>query len=315
MKSRGFMKYKNFEKLVLISILFFGFPFIFAFGQTSSAPISFTKKEIAFFKWGSGEKETQWHSTRIQIDGNDNVYFFNGNGQILIVSSDGSAIKVIDGEKVKNICTVDAEGNIYTVDYEKKGVPVLIITKPGGSQTKYENFEFSHEENGIAYDVLNKTLAVTSNDDKPEKLPPYLLGNKNKPDYEMKGKNLFLFHMNKINKHLKKINRQLNVDSVQIKIPKKWNLSCAADFLGVDDNGNFYFLCGYGYGPHYADPWVEGHIKIYSASGVNISEIKLDLNYVGEQVSDNELKLDIHGNIYQSWTSKDGLHILKWLRN
>jgi len=107
----------------------------------SNSPITFTKKEIAFIKYGKGEKETSWHGNSIQIDGNDNVYFYNGNGQMLIVSSDGTSIKVMDDKKIINLRVIDAEGNIYSPIYKKGSPPGFVMTKPDGTQTEYPNFD------------------------------------------------------------------------------------------------------------------------------------------------------------------------------
>jgi hypothetical protein len=109
----------------------------------SDSPITFTKKEIAFIKYGNGEKETSWGRSFIQIDGNDNVYFYNGNGQLLVVSSNGKSIKVMDGKKITNLRIIDAEGNIYSPVYKKGSPPGFVMTKPDGTQTEYPNFDLS----------------------------------------------------------------------------------------------------------------------------------------------------------------------------
>lgn len=300
---------------ILIGFVLSFFPTLILAQSDSS--VSFTKKEIAFFKWGVGEKETEWHSTAIRIDGNDDVYFYNGNGQVLIVSSDGASIKAMDGKKIANLWAVDGEGNIYSSVYNKRDKSSgFVITKPNGNQTEYKNFNLCYVENGIAYDCSGNAITITDIDDGPEKLPPTLLSIKGEVDFEELSDHSVIIHTEKINKHLKKINRHIDAGKIKIKFEVKnrfWPFN--TNLIGIDDKGNFYFLCGYTHGPHFEDPWKEAYIMVYSTTGKKISEIKLDLDFYGQQTSDNELKLDIHGNIYQSWTSEDGLHILKWVRN
>jgi len=86
--------------------------------------------------------------------------------------------------------------------------------------------------------------------------------------------------------------------------------------LGVDDDGDSYFFFGYTHeNPFKEYQMSEAYVMVYSPNGNKISEISLDLNYFDKQISENQLRLDIHGSVIQSWFSKDGLHILKWMKN
>jgi len=84
--------------------------------------------------------------------------------------------------------------------------------------------------------------------------------------------------------------------------------------IGVDDGGNSYFLCGYLAGKLY-EPWTEADVMVYSPTGQKISEIPVNLDSFNKKTSFEQIKLDIHGNIFQLWSSEDGIHITKWSKN
>jgi hypothetical protein len=319
--------------LILITLLFSASAF-----AADSGPISFTKKEIAFFKWGTGKNEVKLVKTEeeniihgtdeggkrysyrwphsLKLDGNDNIYFGGGNGRIFIVSADGKSIKTINGEKTGGLGGVDGEGDIYAAYYKKdKNEFDLIVTKPDGTQKIYENFDPIYEDNGIVYNNgKSKAITITDNGDKPEKRPPSLMQG-DKSDYMKKYPNTFTIFTEKINQHLKKINRQIDIDKIQIKIEGKGRLHLISDFIGVDDNPNFYFFCGFSPGPGINDPWEAACVMVYSSSGEKISQVPLELDSLNGQTSGGEVGLDIQGNIFHKWANKDGIHILKWTKN
>lgn len=333
-KSR--MKYSKRHKTILISTMFLGFLSASAFCQTSSDPISFTQKEIAFFKWGNGgnevvlikdESENSYHGpdlggkkytyrwpSKIEMDGNDNVYFYAGAGRIFMIPFDGSSIKTISAQKTGGLGCVDETGNIYG-GYVKKGESAgFTLTRPDGTQKTYKNFYLGYEENGIVYDTVhNKSLTITGNGNNPEKFPPHLFSGKDGKDYEIKFPNsFFAIFTEKINKHLKKINRRIDSGKIQIKLEKKEGFWPLADLIGVDDNCNSYILCCYA-GENYDAPYKKAYVMVYSKTGQKISEIPIELDYFNKHVSG--IKLDIQGNVFQMHASEDGLHIIEWVKN
>lgn len=337
---------RRFESNFLFSFLIpFTILIVFSTSQTlfaqSDSPVSFTKKEIAFFKWGDGDNEVKlvkneeenivhgmdmggkrysyrWPQA-IMMDGQDNIYFGGGNGQIFIVSADGKSIKRINGEKTGGMGFVDGEGDIYGANYKKdKNIFDLVVTKPNGVQKVYENFDPLYEDNGIVYNNgKNKAITITDNGDKPEKRPPCLMQG-DRSDYIKGNQNSYTIYTQRINEHLKKINRRIDSDKIRIKIEEKkigkFHVRPLDDLIGVDDNGNVYFFCGYSFGPGIEDPWKEICIMVYSFAGTKISEIPAELD-VNKQSSRNEFAIDIQGNIFQLWASENGMHILKWTKN
>lgn len=331
----------NFPKLIFASLLFFVFINSLAFSQSSPNSITFTKKEIAFFKWGSGSNEvgiskheeedieqgvdegdkivTYSWPKNIHIDGNDNLYFGNANGQIFIVSSGDGSIRTISWKKTGGLEIVDGDGNIYAGLFNKGEPPGFILSRPNGSQETYKNIDLHYEDNGIVFDRKNdKSITITDNGQKPEKLPPRLLGlDGGKKDYERKYQGTsctFTIYSEKINKHLKKINLKLDVDEIQVEIPAKKDLGLFANLIGVSDDGNSYFLCSYMDGKD-SDPFQESDLMVYSRTGQKLTEIPLQLDYFDKQNSINEFKMDIHGNVFQMLALMDGIHILKWQKN
>jgi len=229
------MDFKS-QKLILTTMLLFLFSYSLAFCQSASDSISFTKKEIAFFKWGTGEKEVKLTKTAevfswpraLRIDGSDNLYFSAGNGHIFIVSPNGNSIKSISNQKMGGLGDVDEDGDMYSGYKEEGKLTGLLVIGPDGTQTVYKNFILRNVENGVAYPMNFpdakgiEPITFFKNDDKPEKLPPRLFHIQGgEEDYEKTSPNTYVLHTEKINKHLKKINRHLDVDKIQIKIEEK----------------------------------------------------------------------------------------------
>ncbi len=305
----------------------------------SNSPISFTKKEIAFLKWGDGRNEVKLNKTKhklidrskgvtetkefvswtrdIKIDGNDNIYFRGGNDKIFIVSSDGSSIKTISAKKTGGLMDVDDDGDIFA-PYHKIGEPEgFIRTKPDGTQEDFKHFSANYMENGIAYDInKNKAITIADKGDQPEKLPPRLFSRVGEVDYGINaGGELCTIYTKKINKHLKKINQKIDADKIHIKVEEKDGMPPRSQFLGIDDNGNSYFLCGYYGGRNSSVPWKETYVMVYSQTGQKLTEIPVDTDYFDKQLVWTEFKIDIHGMLFQMWTSEDGIHIFKWTKN
>jgi hypothetical protein len=352
------ISFSEWKKLALLTGLFFGIFYSLGFSQSTSDAISFTKREIAVFKWGDGPQKvgigvinaedakrdiqnhkdieeetgeaipnstelkagsTYFPQTEIRIDGNDNVYFTDGiHHRTFIVSADGKLIKTIPFETTGGFYTVDESGDIYG-DYYKKGEPLgLIVTKPDGKKDVYKNYDFRYVENGIAYDMKGKALTITDNGDKPEKLPPRLMSFTFRKEDEgnILGWNSVLkVTAGKINNHLKKINRRLDVNEITIKIEQKEKLTGEGSVLGADDVGNIYVLSTYknGIGPH--STVIEGYIDVYSPQGERldrISEPSCIGNYQGDP---QHFAIDIRGNVFEILTSDDGVHIIKWVKN
>lgn len=306
----------------------------FTFGQTNLS-ISFKKTEIASFKWGQeerevgilkreraniyrgidqgGKKDNYYWSRFLRIDGNDNIYFLDGwNKRIFIISADGTSIRTVNTKKTGGLATVDALGNIYGAYYKKGESLGFILTRPDGTQTVYKNFHLNFEENGVVYDLENnRSLTIMDNGNNPEKLPPHLMTIKGEVDLQNNSPDSFTIYTEKINKHLKKINRYVSTNKIQIKFEDKKDIRAFGELIGIDDDGNSYFLCSYTAGGS-SDPWKEAYIVVYSESGQKLSEIELDLDYFNKQISSNELALDVYGNVFQMLASEDGIHILKW---
>jgi hypothetical protein len=339
------MRTSWFKEEFIIAVLLLGFSYCSAFGQTSPGYINFTKKEIAFFKWGNGQNEvslekliktkgttqvenneTLYWPMDMKIDGNDNIYFPNGNGRIFILSSDSNSFKKIIMKKTGGIISVDENGCIYGV-YSKDGPPYgFIRTEPDGTQEIFKNFDLGHVENGIAYPRGNKKtnrespVTIYDSENNPEKLPPLLFSRstpniRNADFKEDIVASTFLINTKKINRHLKKINKKIISDNIKIKVEKKNEITPLVTFLGVDDNEQFYFLSGYPSGPEIDDRWIETYITVFSQDGKKLTEIKIDPDYFNKQVVRGELALDIRGNIFQMLASEDGIHFLKWVKN
>jgi hypothetical protein len=173
--------------------------------QTNSS-INFTKKEIAFFKWGTGanevgiggisqedvNKDTQNHKkinketgevvpetsglkagsfipqTRLKIDGNDNVYFADSiNNRIFVVSSDGSLIRTINGFGRVPYFDVDETGNVFSSQVKRGDPNGLTCIKPNGEKIFYKDFRLGHIENGVLYgSAADEAITTTINGNK-----------------------------------------------------------------------------------------------------------------------------------------------------
>jgi hypothetical protein len=281
-----------------------GFSYIAAFGQTSSTPISFTKKEIVFLNWGSGENEVKlikneepniYHGIDqggkkytylwpddLKLDGNGNLYFSDWNKRVFIISPDGRSVKTISAEKTGGLLVVDEEGNIYGSRHKKGESTYFILTKPDGTQQIYKDFFPSYEENGVVYDrFVNKALTILNNGEKPEKFPFQFFTDENEIERGQHNDS-FSIRTEKINKHLKKIYKKINSEKIQINIEDKTvgNLRTRpiADFMGVDEHADFYFFCKYSIGPGIEAPWGEADVMVFSQTGQKIGEIPIMLD-------------------------------------
>jgi hypothetical protein len=86
------------------------------------------------------------------------------------------------------------------------------------------------------------------------------------------------------------------------------------DFLGMDDDGNAYLLCGYFGGEWHNLKLEEEFIFIFSLDNQLIGRISLPLNYCWKTVRSEEFQLDAHGTVYQLLNLEDGVCVNKWSR-
>ncbi len=306
MKSENTLK----RLLLLLSFALFFSP-VFA---GDSEKISFTKKEIAFFKWNyfkkDGKKCDIFIPKVLHIDGDDNLYFLYWNDLVYVVSADGKTVKKIDWGNNGGLEIVGENGNLYSQIIGKKGEGVgFILTKPDGSKIEYKNIPLSSVKNGIAYDSSKQeSITITDEVDKPERLPAQL-------HWEAKHRNKFTIYTDKLNSHLKNIKRHVNPEKIQIEIEKKDGLRGDYTLIGVDDNGDTYFFCFYLPLEVRDGPWVEADVMVYSIGGQKIAEIPLELDYFSKQTFDKDVLINIHGDVFQMWVSQDGVHISKWAKN
>lgn len=332
-------------KTLIFAIPYFSFFIATVFAQSNTGSIAFTKKEIAFFKWGNGKNEVTCSNFNtvihrgsdeknnldvqsfrapvdLKIDGYNNIYIDGGNERIFVISSDGSSIKTINSNTTGGLGIVDEEGNIYGPYYKNGQLLGSIRTNPDGSQTVYKNFELRHVVNGIGYEIKKKkirTIKIYDTDNKSEKLPPLMFpmnlraySPTGEGDYlEDPKKGLITIYTNKINSHLAKINKRINTDKILIQTDENSSNGIVIHLLGIDDKGNTYIL-NYKTGLHIDDPWSKVYVKVYSSDGKAIATIPIENDYFSKQLVPNEFALDVQGNLYQMWRSKDGVHILKW---
>ncbi len=349
-----------FSFLVSFSLLNIYFSLDPLFAQSDS-PVSFTKKEIAFFKWGDGSNEFgQGYITEkdvrkdiesntatdkkigvvvpgksdlkvgpvrslitMLIDGENNIYLADSiHKRIIVVAPDGNVTKSIDKMRKGSEFDVDEFGNVF-FDYidEKEKMPNLVWVKPDGTRTEFKDNGLSWVVHGVAYNPYDRKKSVTImsiDDTKPEKLPPRLFGGSKDPDVGggSRGMDLFVSYKN-INRHLKKINRQIDVDHVRIKIEQKDKLTSWATVLGVDDNGNVYTLCAYKNGPNLNTYYkvVEAYIDVYSPMGERLTRIPDSSCLGGYAQTVSNFAIDIKGDIFHILESEDGVHIIEWVKN
>lgn len=297
---------KRFKTLLILTLLL-GFTVSTVPCQTSSTPIWFIKKEIAFFKWDyfnrDGKKCDPFFVKCMGIDGQDNLYFLYSNLLMYIVSADGKTVKTIDWGNKGGGWFVDEDGNLYSSVYKKREPEGFILTKPDGSQIEYKNFTLNKLENGIAYDFAkNKSITIIDEGDKPEKLPPQV-------KWETKYPNNFTIYTEKLNSYLKKINRHIDSDKIQIKIDEM----ALIHLMGIDDNGNSYFFCAY-QGQGHDVPWIDS-VMVYSSKGQKNTEVPLEFDFYSKRAFSKEVVMNIHGDFFQIWATAAGLHITKWTKN
>jgi hypothetical protein len=315
------------KKVILTAMLFLELLCSSVFCQMSSNSINFTKKEIVVLKWGNGDKEISKSSPLkgLKIDGMDNIYFTDGSHQrTFIISSDGNSIKSVDFKTTGGFNTVDEVGDIFGL-YYKKGEPLgLKVTKPDGTTDTYKDFNLGHVDNGVAYDQRgNKAITIRDNGDKPEKLSPHLMSftSRQEDKGNILGWNDVLeINTQKINRHLGKINRHLDMDKITIKIEQKKDAKHTLIYgegwvLSVDDIGNVYVLCTYKNGNGPRSKVVEGYVDVYSPNGMRLTRIS-DSSSIGNWQADPSLyAIDIQGNIFQLLSSDDGVHIIKQIKS
>jgi len=312
MNSRSVLRFNKWRKVILISTLLLGFSYISAFCQTSSAPIIFTKKEIAFFKWDYFKRDGKDYGIFIpkvlSIDGDDNLYFLYSNLLVYVVPADGKTVKTIDWGNMGGLAFVDENGNLYSRIFNKKGETAgFILTKPDGSKIEYKNV--SSVKNGIAYDASKqKSITITDEGDKPERLPAQLHWTGDSYHRE------YIIFTDKLNAHLKKINRHIDQDKIQINIKVKDNLHPPVDLIGVSDDCDTYFFVPF-QSQVRDGPWDEADVWVYSPHGQKIAEIPLELDFFSKQTFNKEVLINIHGDVYQMWVSQEGVHITKWVKD
>ena len=306
MKSENTLK----RLLLLLSFALFFSP-VFA---GDSEKISFTKKEIAFFKWNyfkkDGKKCDIFIPKVLHIDGDDNLYFLYLNDLVYVVSANGKKVKTIDWGNNGGLAVVDENGNLYSQIIGKKGEGVgFILTKPDGSKIEYKNIPLSSVKNGIAYDSSKqKSITITDEDDKPERLPAHLHWAGNSYDCA------YTIFTDKLNAHLKKINRHIDQDKIQINYNTKDGSRPPSSILGVSDECDTYIFVPYqGWTP--GEPWSEADVMVFSPRGQKIAEIPLELDYFSKQTFDKDVLINIHGDVFQMWGSKEGVHITEWVKN
>ena len=345
-------KFLRFKKLI-IGVVFFSFAGQLVFGQSSSS-VGFTKREIAFFKWGNGDKEIGrkietredyekkyktfdkktglpeptpilsvseknkivrfWGPTQLKLDGNDNVYLSDTiNKRIFLVSPDGTTIRPVYSES-GGYFDVDEVGDIFK-NYYKRDDSGFICIHPDGRQDIYKNFDLSHVDNGIAYDQKkNQTIKIYDNGNKPEKLPVHRIDFKEIYSPAFTG---LIIDARKINKHLQKINRRVDVDKIRVKFEERKGLGTEKKFLGVDDNGNSYILYRFYKKIFHADhnQTLEVCVVVYSPNGLILFRLPVDIDPYESPGFDHLLAINIRGDIFHAWESGDGVHIYKWIKN
>lgn len=352
--STAFLPSQSFQKVAcvgLTSLLLF-LPIIAP--AQSNAPISFTKKEIAFFKWGNGTNEVGMGSLSktaieedarrhkiinkktgevitetpvtqpgpfipeiiLRLDGEDNVYFSDSiHGRVFVVDSNGNVIRFVILKGAGRYFKVDEVGDVLFDYQENKGEKRnLVCVKPSGEKMVYKNFRLGRLEGGVAYDAYNKNKAITIVKEN---------GTKELPIRDIPIKNLkttndigFAINTDKIIEQLKKHGHQSEIKEIDVKLEKKENLSPWWNVIGIDEAGNIYTLIYYKTigSPMHAKV-IESFIDVYSLEGVRQSRI-IEPSYLGSLFpTPDHFAIDGQGNIFQILPSKDGVHIVKWVKN
>ena len=329
---------KNSQKIIVQFVILIGFVFCFIpsliLAQTSSAPISFTKKEIAFFKWGDGEKEIGRHrptargvihkinkktgkeepslnvsdesinsvSLNMKVGGIDKIYLRDSyHRRIFIIPTSGGSISVINNA---NLYAVDKNGEIISVVSYKDGLADFECIKSTGERAEHKNFKLDLDsvEHGVVRDAIGeKSVTLFVNDNKPEELPPDVSS-----DIENETNEGFDLKTGKINKHLEKLNRKIGVNKVHIGWELKKGYVAMGYLEGVDDLGDLYVRVIYYEGWIRDDTKTESWFLIFSPQGKVLFRIPLD------GILSTGPIIDIHGNFFGCLSANDGVHIYKW---
>ncbi len=343
------LKYKS-RRTILFTIPIYLFLLSLALAQSTSGSISFSKKEIAFFKWGNGtneighkietkedrlknkpvdiDKETglpeptpilsaeekkiinrYWGITLIRLDGNDNIYLSDPtNHRMFFIKSDGKVIRSINNAGV-GFFYVDEAGDVIN-PYFKRDDSGFICTHPDGTQTVYKYFDFGYLNNGIVYDqARKKAITILDNGDKAEK---FAVGGEVKYD-----KNFgLIISTQDLNKHLRKINKHIDRDSIGIKFEEEKGFYHWQEFLGFDDDGNAYVLWGFpNHNASHVNQLNDAFVGVYSPEGSNLAKVPFDIDYYKpDDLTRNLFVINSRGDIYQAWESDDGVHIFKWVK-
>ncbi len=324
-----FLNFSLFKfRLFVAAVLILMIPCSLAFSQTSSGPISFTKKEIAFFKWGDGgneignnnsasplkathkahkgsnrEENTSADSeknkflvyTHLKIDGKDNVYVNDPfHNRVFVISPDGSEIRTVDHA---NTHDVDEAGDIISFLTWKNAFSDYEIIMPNGQRTVYKHIKDPEIiENGIFHDADGKN-AVTLFDvgNKTEKTSPkrfFGIENETHVGFDLK-------------------TGTTDSRKVHITYDEKEGLTAKGDLLGLDDQGNYYVQVTYREMASQADSEIENVLVVYSPIGKILCRVSLESNF---QMSSGII-LDKNGNFFIAISNKNGVYIYKWIKN
>jgi len=303
MDFKSVIKLSKRQKLILILILFVSFSSK-AFCQSASNSISFTKKEIAFFKWGDGANEIgmSWEDnteqvkkmdykvskktgevvsmsitptigpilprTELHIDGNGSIYFSDSvHKRIFVLSPDGEKERTIEAGNDSNF-RVDEVGDVFFYDYKVGEPQGLTCVKLDDRKFFYKNIKLSYIESGVAYDA-NKEISITDNGNKPQK--PLLFGTVEKSEGD--GNYIIYIHSRKFwNDHVV-TGRPFDDKSdngykeIPVKIEKKHKLEYTAEVLGIDGANDVYVLGSYRSGLPAHFNYFDFNVDIYSLNG------------------------------------------------
>jgi hypothetical protein len=275
-------------KLIIIwGILFFIFRNQFSYCQSNS-PISFTKKEILFSKWGSANNEVGFSKNVIE------------------------EVRVSDGLKTERIVYqypkdfgFDNDGNIYVND--KVNHRIQHFNEDG-------NFLKSNSNEKLGNEVIGKN--VTETEISQVSSPLRLVRNK---DFEYQlGAGEIKIKMSRINDLLSSLNKKTDYSDLSLPVIEKKGLP-EIEVLGADNDGNIYLFYQYYLkhmrgNPEQPECTVEEDVYIYSPAGVLKNTIPLQMNAFSKDF-DNPLKLKANGDLYDMWVSKEGIHVYKWVKN
>jgi hypothetical protein len=270
--------------------------------------LRYVEKELVFLNWGTGERDIVrrgGNSPSLKVDIYGNLYILDNFGRKLhFLSSDGKWLKAI----------------IFGEEYGKAYPDVqLMRTDPNGEVFLHGPFRTGLKDSVVRIlkdGSIKKYIIPDEQVPGPlETFPPRLEW----PDIQSQGPDIrtLTISLHTIRAWAERTHKAIILPKSEVLVLPYPPLAPGdfidgGDILGLDQNGLFYWLCGYrnrSRNNSHADIF---EFRVYDLMGHLLKVIPLAKNIGSPGVPHNSIGFDLQGNLYRLWFTETGIKVIKW---